>query len=133
MPSLRASFALAAAIVAGLVLWNAPARASDGLPQLDRARSGPCVEDPALMRKRHMEILVHGRDETVRRGIRDRSESLARCVDCHASREDGRVIGSDRHFCQGCHTYAAVRIDCFDCHASRAGAGLAQAAAKESR
>ena len=94
--------------------------AAAGVPQLDRARSGPCIEDPKLMRRQHMEILSHDRDATVRRGIRDRRESLAGCVDCHASPSDRRVTGSPRHFCQGCHAYASVKIDCFDCHSSRA-------------
>jgi len=130
-----AGLALFAAAAVLAALWLAPAaRAAEGLPALDRARSGPCVEDPKLMRKLHMEILRHDRDATVRRGIRDRKESLAGCVDCHASRADGRVVGSDRHFCQGCHRFAAVKVDCFDCHASRAREGVARtAAAKDAR
>ena len=89
-------------------------------PTLDAARAGPCVEDPKLMRRTHMEFLKHDRDDTVRRGIRTLKHSLAACVDCHASTKDNRVLGSERHFCQGCHTYTAVKLDCFDCHASTA-------------
>jgi len=89
-------------------------------PALDAARSGPCVEDPALMRRMHMEFLKHDRDDTVRRGIRTLKHSLAACVDCHANAKDNSVLGSERHFCQGCHAYAAVKLDCFDCHASTA-------------
>lgn len=113
-PGRRAAWVLLAAMALGA------AATAGALPQLDRARSGPCVEDPKVMRKAHMEMLRHDRDATVRRGIRDRKESLAGCVDCHASRVDGRVVGSDKHFCQGCHSYAAVRLDCFECHSSRA-------------
>jgi [DsrC]-trisulfide reductase subunit J len=120
----RAILAMAAVLgIAGA------AAAADALPQLDRARSGPCVQDPKVMRKSHMDFLQHDRDATVRRGIRDRKESLAGCVDCHASRTDGRVIGTERHFCQGCHTYAAVKLDCFECHASRAREPAARTAA----
>jgi hypothetical protein len=118
----------AIALLAALWLGAAASAAPGGPPQLDPARSGPCVQDPKPMRRTHMELLRHDRDATVRRGIRDRPESLAGCVDCHASRDDGRVLGSDRHFCQGCHAYAAVRIDCFDCHASRARDAAARTA-----
>ncbi len=103
--------------------------AGDGVPQLDRARSGPCVEDPKEMRRTHMELLRHDRDATVRRGVRDRKESLAGCVDCHASTVDDRVTGSDSRFCQGCHSFAAVKLDCFDCHTNRAREGTRRTAA----
>ncbi|HET9576441.1 MAG TPA: hypothetical protein VFP44_01365 [Usitatibacter sp.] len=89
-------------------------------PTLDRARSGPCVDKPEVMRRVHMDLLTHGRDQTVHMGLRDGRASLQGCVNCHASREDHRVVGSDHHFCQGCHEYAGVRLDCFGCHASRA-------------
>jgi len=98
-------------------------------PALDAARSGPCVEDPALMRRVHMEFLKHDRDDTVRRGIRPVKHSFSACVDCHANAKDGSVLGSERHFCQGCHAYAAVKLDCFDCHASKARTATATAAA----
>ena len=113
--SLRA--ALAAAV---LVAGSAAAVVAAAGPALDPARSGPCVEDPKVMRRSHMDFMKHDRDDTVRKGMRAIKHSLAACVDCHASRSDGRVLGSDRHFCQGCHAYAAVKVDCFDCHASTA-------------
>ena len=129
----RAFWALIAAAAVLGALWLAPsARAAEAAPQLDRARSGPCVEDPKLMRRIHMDLLQHDRDATVRRGIRDRKESLAGCVNCHAS-ADGSVLGDDRHFCQGCHAYAAVKIDCFGCHASRARDAVSRTAATEAR
>jgi hypothetical protein len=98
--------------------WLAPAIAA--APALDRARSGPCIEEPQVMRRIHMDLVKHGRNDTVRLGIRDRRTSLAACVDCHANAKDGSVVGSDTHFCQGCHAYAAVKIDCFECHSSHA-------------
>ena len=122
MKAARALLAAAAAL--GL------ASAIAGAPQLDAARSGPCVDDPPAMRRGHMEMLRHGRDATVHRGVRDGKASLAGCVDCHASRADGRVVGSDRHFCQGCHSYAAVKLDCFECHASRAREGALRTAGR---
>ena len=128
---LRAALA-AAVLVAGSAAAVVAAAAG---PALESARSGPCVEDPKVMRRSHMDFMKHDRDDTVRKGMRAIKHSLAACVDCHASKSDGRVLGSDRHFCQGCHAYAAVKVDCFDCHASTArpaatAAAPAQGAAK---
>jgi len=79
-----------------------------------------CVEDTATMRRSHMEFLKHHRDRTVHEGIRTTQHSLANCVDCHANRETGRVTGSRDAFCEGCHAFAAVKLDCFECHSDRA-------------
>ncbi len=79
-----------------------------------------CVEDTPTMRRSHMEFLKHHRDRTVHEGIRTTQHSLANCVDCHASRETGRVTGSRDAFCEGCHAFAAVKLDCFECHSDRA-------------
>ncbi len=113
---LRAALAAALLVAAGASALVATAAG----PALESARSGPCVEDPKVMRRSHMDFMKHDRDDTVRKGVRGIKHSLAACVDCHASKSDGRVLGSDRHFCQGCHAYAAVKVDCFDCHASTA-------------
>jgi hypothetical protein len=88
-------------------------------PKLDIGLGGKCVDDPKFMRKNHMRMLKHQRDETVRQGIRGGRYSLAACVNCHASKKDGNVLGDSGHFCQGCHEYAAVHIDCFECHSSK--------------
>lgn len=122
MAAMRPGVPLRAALVAAALACAAVAggAALAAGPKLDAARAGPCVEDPKLMRRTHMEFLKHDRDDTVRRGVRPVKHSLAGCVDCHASRADNRVLGSERHFCQGCHTYAAVKLDCFDCHAATA-------------
>ena len=87
-------------------------------PVLDRPSGDKCVEDTSVMRKRHMDFLKHQRDDTVHGGIRGAKHSLAGCVECHANAKDGAVLGSSRHFCQGCHVYAAVKLDCFECHTS---------------
>ncbi|MGE5168891.1 MAG: hypothetical protein ACM3JC_00825 [Rudaea sp.] len=87
-------------------------------PILEGAQGDKCVADPAFMRRNHMKLLLHRRDETVRAGIRGQGASLAGCIECHASGTPRSVIGSDRHFCQGCHSYAAVTLDCFTCHAA---------------
>lgn len=89
------------------------------IPHLDTGKGGQCVEDPQLMRKIHMNLLKHQRDETMHRGIRGQKYSLAECVDCHASKTTNSVLGSNEAFCQGCHVYAAVKLDCFECHTSK--------------
>jgi hypothetical protein len=86
-----------------------------------------CVEDTAFMRRNHMELLKHHRDRTVHEGVRTTQHSLANCIACHASRETGRVTGSKDAFCEGCHTYAAVKLDCFECHTDRAKSAVAAA------
>ncbi|MGB5439262.1 MAG: hypothetical protein WBN57_12265 [Gammaproteobacteria bacterium] len=79
-----------------------------------------CVEPVADMRKNHMEYILHQRDETVHEGIRDKQHSLNECINCHVSNApDAPRSSSEKHFCNSCHSYAAVRIDCFQCHADR--------------
>ncbi|ADE11910.1 hypothetical protein [Sideroxydans lithotrophicus] len=101
--------------------WAADANA----PKLDIGKGGHCVRDPQWMRKNHMHLLIHQRDETVRKGIRDDQVSMKNCVDCHASLKDNSVIARDDSFCVGCHRYEAVKIDCFECHSSKRQTALA--------
>ncbi len=108
---------IAALFLALAVLGGAAAAVP--VPDLDVGQGGHCVNDPKVMRDNHMKFLFRQRDETVRLGIRGGKYSLAGCVDCHASKVNHSVLGSDRNFCQGCHTYAAVKIDCFECHSSQ--------------
>ena len=89
------------------------------LPKFDIGLGGHCVDNPKYMRQNHMNMLKHQRDETVRQGIRGGKYSLSECVNCHASKSNNNVLGSSEHFCQGCHEYAAVKIDCFECHSSK--------------
>jgi hypothetical protein len=119
-----------AALVAALA---SPASAADAASRVPRpgvaaASPGRCVEDVQVMRRNHMELLKHHRDGTVRDGVRTVEHSLANCVSCHASKETGRVTGSDNAFCEGCHRYAAVKLDCFECHTDRAQTTVAAGA-----
>ncbi len=75
-----------------------------------------CIAPPERMRREHPDMLRHQRVRTVHLGERGSKVSLNACIECHADRQSGSVIGSDHAFCQGCHSYAAVHIDCFDCH-----------------
>jgi hypothetical protein len=92
------------------------AQAAESTPKLDIGKGGQCVEDPQYMRKNHMHLLRHERDETVRLGIRDVKHSLKNCIECHASTKDNSVIAREDSFCVACHRYEAVKIDCFECH-----------------
>ena len=66
-----------------------------------------------------MDLIKHQRTETMRLGIRGGKYSLAECVECHASTKTNSVVGSNEAFCQGCHAYAAVKLDCFECHSTK--------------
>lgn len=95
--------------------WAAEANA----PKLDIGKGGECVKDTQWMRKNHMHMLKHQRDESVRKGARVEAEALKACVECHASTQDDSVTAREDSFCVGCHRYTAVKIDCFECHASK--------------
>ncbi len=105
---------------------SAYATESYGMPKLDVGKGGQCVKDPQWMRKNHMHVLLHQRDETVHKGIRDGEFSLKNCIECHASLRDNSVIGRADSFCEGCHRYEAVKLDCFECHSSKRKSSLAQ-------
>ena len=112
----------------GAYAASEPAKPAGPTIVIDKNRAGDkCVEDTAFMRKNHMKLLLHQRDETVHKGIRTEKHSLKNCVNCHASTKDERVVGTDEHFCQGCHTYAAVKMDCWECHTTKAKAGAVAA------
>lgn len=115
-----------ALVLAGLLV----ATAAFAQPVIERATKGTqCVADPVFMRRNHMDLMKHQRDDTVHAGMRDGKFSLKQCVACHASRDTGSVAAGPNDFCVSCHSYAAVKIDCFECHASKPAApGLAQAA-----
>lgn len=79
-----------------------------------------------LMRRNHMNLMFHKRDQTMRKGIRTDLYSLKGCVACHAvPGPDKKPVSfeSPQHFCRACHDYAAVRIDCFQCHTSKPPGG----------
>jgi len=117
----RYAMAMGAVTLASLVGLTAAA-GDVPYPDIPKGQGEACVEDTDFMRRNHMSLLMHQRDDTMRKGIRSEQHSLKECLDCHA------VPGSDsipvtvedpKHFCRSCHDYAAVKIDCFQCHASR--------------
>lgn len=109
-----------ASMVAMVGTAFAQTSSSQGLqPLVEKARGGQCVEDPAFMRRNHMKLLKHQRDDTMHGGVRTGKYSLKACVACHASTVSQSVSAEAGNFCQSCHNYAAVKIDCFGCHANK--------------
>jgi len=112
---------IAAGIIAAALALAGVADAGEKLagrvavPAVKIEKGEACVAPTAEMRRDHMKMLLHQRDRTLRQGIRESRFSLKNCVDCHASRETGSVLGKDG-FCSSCHAYASVSIDCFECH-----------------
>jgi hypothetical protein len=116
-------FALLAA-AAGLAIASHGAQAADGgvpKPTIKIETEGKCVAPAEEMRRNHMDMLKHQRDKTLREGVRGAKVSLNGCIECHASKKTGSVIGQEDNFCQSCHAYAAVKLDCWDCHQPKAG------------
>jgi hypothetical protein len=97
---------------------DAPRAQRVTVPVIKIENGEACVASTEEMRRDHMNMLLHQRDRTMRQGLREPRFSLKNCVDCHASRETGTVLGKEG-FCSSCHTYAAVSIDCFECHTPR--------------
>lgn len=117
---------LGVALGAWLVLSGTAAADSDDVPAgrvakpvIEQGKGDKCVEDEDFMRRNHMKLLKHQRDDTMHKGIRTTKYSLKQCIDCHASQKTGSVIASSENFCVSCHTYAAVKIDCFECHSGK--------------
>ena len=123
MKSYREMMALAAGVLAASLMAAAPQAAAETkvtrvpLPTVKIEKGEKCVEPTDEMRRNHMNMILHQRDETMRRGIRTTRHSLKGCIECHADPGTHSVIGKDG-FCESCHTYAAVRIDCFECHSA---------------
>lgn len=118
----RTILVLAVVVLVSLGAWTA-AMSGVSQPEIPKGQGEQCVEDTDFMRRNHMDMLNHQRDETVLQGIRTEQHSLKECVACHAvPGSDGTpvTVTSEKHFCRSCHDYAAVKIDCFQCHASRA-------------
>lgn len=117
-------------LLAGMTLLGLPLVAQSGtpLPVVPEATARfsatqGCVEPTEEMRKNHMKMILHKRDQTMHEGIRTPQHSLKECIDCHvpAADSNGNVvrIDSKEHFCNSCHSYAAVNIDCFQCHSDQ--------------
>lgn len=113
---LGAGLAFAASLLVALV-----AAADVPMPVSVPAKGEQCVEPTDEMRRNHMGMLMHQRDDTVISGIRTPKHSLVGCIECHAQKDDSGEyvpVNAEGQFCSTCHEYAAVEIDCFSCHAT---------------
>jgi len=109
---------IAAALVAALLAVTGLADTGRvALPVIKIEQGEACVAPTEEMRRNHTAMLLHQRDRTMREGIRSTRFSLKNCVECHASRKSGSVLGAEG-FCSSCHAYASVSIDCFQCHSA---------------
>ncbi len=115
------------AVFVGLLtfpIWRAAlanATADGPVLQMPAGRTH-CVRDTAWMRRNHMKLLMHVRDDVVYQGVRHKDETLPGCMNCHVSRlADGSYpsVTSPKFFCNSCHGYAGVKTDCFSCHTNR--------------
>ena len=124
--SLRRCWAVLLALVAVAVpvMADGPGRGGNlaraASPPSPRRLPGAASRTPRSCGATTWRLIRHQRDLTVHEGIRTTQHSLANCVNCHADPRTGRVTGSKDAFCEGCHSYAAVKLDCFECHADRA-------------
>ncbi len=112
---------LAGMIVTGIPLLLLAGNLQPVVPQVPASKATQCVEPTEIMRRDHMEFILHQRDKTVHSGIRTTKHSLEQCINCHVNPDENGeyphyALGSEEHFCSSCHTYAAVKIDCFQCH-----------------
>jgi len=120
---LRQTAVLVYALI-GFSLLTTSAIAETPFPKIHEPtdESVKCIQPEDVMRREHMNYILHERNETMHEGIRGEPESLANCINCHVEPDkNGKIAGieSDEHFCNACHQYAAVQIDCFQCHADR--------------
>ena len=110
------------AVVIMLMTTLAPAEEKTFLPQLPPAKGEACVEPTDVMRREHMNFILHQRDLTVHKGVRTEKHRFTNCINCHVQKNtEGEFPRhtSNEHFCTSCHTFSAVSIDCFQCHADR--------------
>ena len=111
-------------VLAFLVLFTTLAVADDTRvpkPSISKGEGQQCVEPTDIMRRDHMNFLMHQRDATVHQGVRTTKHSLIGCIGCHVQRDaEGLAIpvNAPGQFCESCHQYAAVSLDCFECHAT---------------
>lgn len=120
---MRDRFLIFAALLAFAGLMTFPIWSGNApMPIIPKAKGTHCVRDTEWMRRNHMKLLMHGRDDVVHRGIRNKDETLPGCMNCHVSRQaDGTYpsVTSDKFFCNSCHFSMGVKTDCFSCHTNR--------------
>ncbi len=118
--------ALAAIIGLTALLTGCGDTAPEPRVETAKAKAEHCVEPTDVMRRNHMEFILHERDETMYEGVRSSKHSFKGCINCHvpASDASGKPVNyltadhhlNPEHFCATCHAYVGVTLDCFECH-----------------
>ena len=85
----RGYFGILAILLIGIssltgVVRADPDNANTLRPVIPMGLGDACVEDTDFMRRNHMELLNHQRDETTLKGVRNKQYSLNECLTCHA-------------------------------------------------
>jgi hypothetical protein len=122
------SAALSALVVTAL-LTGAAAVAGESrvpFPVITQGKGEQCVEPTPVMRREHMNFLLHQRDRTVLQGVRTKQHSLSGCIDCHVNEDtagNAIPVNAPGQFCESCHAFTGVKMDCFSCHAATPDSG----------
>jgi len=80
-----------------------------------------CVRSASKMRRIHMDLILHQRDKTVRKGMRSTTDSLRKCIACHVKYDEKHnpiPVNAEDQFCSHCHKKVAAKLDCFECHST---------------
>jgi len=115
--SLLAVAMLASTLSAPVLAGDAGRVAKPVIPEAVKGEQ--CVEPVEVMRREHMDFLMHHRNEVMRQGIRTKQYSLKECLACHVPEEPTAASAEEGHFCVNCHRYAGIKPDCFQCHNRR--------------
>jgi len=101
---MRFAIAVLAAVlsVAALADGQRAGASRVAMPTIKIEKGEACVAPTGDMRRNHMKYLLHQRDRTVHEGLREPRFSLKQCIDCHADRATGSVLG-ENGFCASCH------------------------------
>jgi len=70
---------LLAVIIIAVCVISVSAFAGAPKPDIPKGKGDQCVEDTDFMRRNHMELILHQRDETMHRGVRPKKHSLKEC------------------------------------------------------
>ncbi|MBF0170004.1 MAG: hypothetical protein HQK87_02770 [Nitrospinae bacterium] len=94
-------------LLASPFIYNAFSAPPTHRAELKLPDGGQCVRDTEWMRRNHMKLLMHTRDDVVREGVRLDREGLKGCRSCHPYRGE---------FCDQCHDYVGMQQECWNCH-----------------
>jgi len=105
-----AAVVIFSALMAFPVAYNGAASVAglgSGSPKLAEGKGKDCVRPEDWMRKNHMSLLKHVREDAVRQGHPAGDTGLRGCISCHPNRAQ---------FCDSCHSYVGASPECWHCH-----------------